>query len=373
MKQKNDIFPDKFKKLDICPLYSALPSKLQLKSFEKQDQNLRKVILATNIAETSITIDGIKYVIDSGLVKIRNYNPNKDLESLIVTEISKSSAMQRAGRAGRQSRGKCFRLYTEESYNKLKKFTTPEILRVNLCHVILEMKAIGIKNIHEFSFLDKPKEESIARSIKILQIYKALDLKSEELTSLGKEMAELPLDPGYSHVLLLAMEPEYECANAILDIISILSVENLFYFPKELKNNLIKVITNYKIGNSDHLTKANIFHKYMNAKNKTSFCKENFINKKSIKKAVLIREQLTDYLIQIQKKRGKIVSNSFFESKSLEESELEKILKCLGHGYFMKTAKLNNNGSYNITVKIYFFIFYEAFNIENRSNSILAS
>lgn len=116
---------DNSKKINICALYSALPSKIQLKAFDHQAENLRKVILATNIAETSITIDGIKYVIDSGLVKIRNYNPNKDLESLIVTEISKSSGMQRAGRAGRQSQGKCFRLYTEECFQKLKKFTTP--------------------------------------------------------------------------------------------------------------------------------------------------------------------------------------------------------------------------------------------------------
>lgn len=212
------------------------------------------------------------------------------------------------------------------------------------------MKAIGIKNIHEFNFVDKPKEESITRSIKILQIYKALDLKTEELTPLGKEMAELPLDPAYSHELLLALEPEYGCSNMILDVISILSVENLFYFPKELKNNLMKIILKYKIGNSDHLTKANIFHKYLNAKNKTSFCKENFINKKSIKKAVLIREQLADYLAQIQKKRGKPVDSNTFISKNIEEIPLEKVLKCLGHGYFLKTAKLNSDGSYNITV-----------------------
>lgn len=213
------------------------------------------------------------------------------------------------------------------------------------------MKAIGIRNIHEFKFLDKPKDESISRSIKILQIYKALDLKTEELTPLGKEMAELPLDPSYSHELLLALEAEYDCSNVILDVIAILSVENLFYFPKELKNNLMKIILKYKIGNSDHLTKANIFHKYLNAKNKTSFCKENFINKKSIKKAVLIREQLVDYLRQIQKKRGNLVDSNTFISKNIEEISLEKVLKCLGHGYFLKTAKLNNDGSYNITVK----------------------
>lgn len=130
LKEKNELIADTKKKLDVCALYSALPSKMQLKAFEHQTENLRKVVLATNIAETSITIDGIKYVIDSGLVKIRNYNPNKDMESLIVTEISKSSGMQRAGRAGRQSKGKCFRLYTEDSFAKLKKFTTPVILFV---------------------------------------------------------------------------------------------------------------------------------------------------------------------------------------------------------------------------------------------------
>jgi len=225
-------------------------------------------------------------------------------------------------------------------------------LRTNLCHVILEMKAIGIKNINEFTFLDKPKEEAIERSIKILKIYKALDLKTEDLTSIGKEMAELPLDPGYSYILLLALEPEYACCHAILDIISILSIENLFYFPKELKNNLLKILSKYKITNSDHLTKANIFNKYISAKNKSSFCKENFINKKSIKKAILIREQLVDYLLQIQKKRGNSVTKVDFESKSLEELELEKILKCISHGYFLKTAKLNNDGSYTLTVGI---------------------
>ena len=220
------------------------------------------------------------------------------------------------------------------------------------------MKAIGIKNINEFTFLDKPKEEAIERSIKILKIYKALDLKTEDLTSLGKEMAELPLDPGYSHVLLLGLEPEYSCSHAILDIIAILSIENLFYFPKDLKNNLMKIITKFKMTNSDHLTKANIFHKYISAKNKSSFCKENFINKKSIKKAVMVREQLVDYLLQIHKKRGKNAVSIDFESKSLEDLPLEKILKCLSHGYFLKTAKLNNDGSYTLTVDLIKNIFF---------------
>jgi len=235
-------------------------------------------------------------------------------------------------------------------------------LRANLCHVILEMKAIGIKNITEFTFLDKPKDEAIDRSIKILKIYKALDLKTEELTSLGKEMAELPLDPGYSHVLLLSMEPEYDCPTAILDIIAILSIENLFYFPKDLKNNLIKIVSKFKMVNSDHLTKANIFHQFIHAKNKASFCKENFINKKSIKKAVMVRDQLVDYILQIQKKRGKHFKKEDFQSKNLQEMQMEKIIKCLGHGYFLKTAKMGSEGSYLLTVYqknlLFFTIFF---------------
>lgn len=222
---------------------------------------------------------------------------------------------------------------------------------MNLCHVILEMKAIGIQNIKEFLFLDKPKEEAIERSVKILKIYRALDMKTEDLTSLGREMAELPLDPGYSHVLLLSMEPEYDCPTAILDIIAILSIENLFFFPKELKNNLVKVLSKYKTGNSDHLTKANLFHHFLRAKNRTSFCKESFLNKKSVKKAVMIREQLVDYLLGIQKRRGKPLSRrEDLESRSLSDFPIERVLKCLAHGYFMKSAKLNSDGSYTLTV-----------------------
>ena len=132
---------------------------MQLEAFKPcENANERKVILATNIAETSVTIDGVKFVIDCGFVKIRYFNPDKAVESLINVPISKSSSVQRAGRAGRQSEGKCFRLYPKEAFSELENFMTPEILRSDVSFIILQLKAIGINNIHEFPFIDKPDE-----------------------------------------------------------------------------------------------------------------------------------------------------------------------------------------------------------------------
>lgn len=162
-------------------------------------------------------------------------------------------------------------------------------------------------------------------------------------------MAELPLDPLHSFLLLYSMEKDFNCCHVLLNIISILSIENIFYFPKDQKNNLIKIISKFQIGNSDHILKANILHKYIQAKNKKSFCKENFINKKSMKKAIQIRDQIEGYLKQILKKRAKIDSLVDFTSKDIDSSNTEKILKCLYNGYYLKSAKINNDRrTYNI-------------------------
>lgn len=125
LEEKIALFPSSARKLNISTLYAALPSNLQLAAFEKSQEGERKVVLATNIAETSVTIDRIKFVVDPGLVKTRKYNANKLMEMLLVVPLSKSSAMQRAGRAGRQSAGKCFRLYTNSTHDSLAEFMLP--------------------------------------------------------------------------------------------------------------------------------------------------------------------------------------------------------------------------------------------------------
>ncbi|NXC43556.1 DHX35 helicase, partial [Penelope pileata] len=156
------------KHLRVLPMYAGLPSPDQMKVFERVSRSVRKVIVATNVAEASITIHGISFVIDCGFVKLRAYNPKTAIECLVVVPVSKASANQRAGRAGRNRSGKCYRLYTEEDYEKLPKSTVPEMQRSNLAPVILQLKALGIDNVLRFPFLSPPPAQSMVQALELL-------------------------------------------------------------------------------------------------------------------------------------------------------------------------------------------------------------
>lgn len=193
---------DKVPDLIIAPIYANLPSELQSKIFEPTPEGSRKVVLATNIAETSITIDGVVYVIDPGFVKQNNFNPKTGMSSLVVEPISRASANQRAGRAGRVGPGKAFRLYTKWAYNnELLEDTIPEIQRTNLAMVMLMLKSLGINDVFNFDFLDKPPADTIMRSLEMLYALGALNHKGE-LTRLGRRMAEFPVDPMLSKAII---------------------------------------------------------------------------------------------------------------------------------------------------------------------------
>lgn len=164
----------------ICPIYSSLPSDLQARIFEVTPMGTRKCVLATNIAETSLTIDNIVFVIDCGFGKQTAYNPRTGMESLIVTPISKASANQRAGRAGRVSAGKCFRLYTAWSFeHELDDMTIPEIQRTNLSNVVLLLKSMGINNLVNFDYIDPPPHEMIVKALEGLYALGALNDKGD--------------------------------------------------------------------------------------------------------------------------------------------------------------------------------------------------
>ncbi|KAM3141652.1 hypothetical protein pb186bvf_006257 [Paramecium bursaria] len=285
------------KSLIIKPLYSALPQEIQMEAFKRYDQ--RKVVLATNIAETSVTIDGIVYVIDCGYVKIRSFQSSKAIETLLLAPISKSQAEQRAGRAGRQQHGKCYRLYTNETYNKLARYMLPEILRTNLLTVILQMKAINIENVLKFNFIDQPDVENMLESMNQLTQIKALD-SNWSITQHGRMMASLPLEPQFSNFLITAYR--YGHYEEALNVVSILQVDNLFYFGPDRQGNQNgqKMLQRFKLQNSDHLTKAAILKKYQETQNKKSFCKENFLNQKSLKKAIDIKQQLKEYIDKLK-------------------------------------------------------------------------
>ncbi|KAG1689552.1 Pre-mRNA-splicing factor ATP-dependent RNA helicase DHX15 [Nymphon striatum] len=211
-------------KVDCIPLYSTLSKEAQNRINNqppKGDGAIgRKIIISTNIAETSLTIDGVTFVIDSGFTKQKSYDPRTRIESLQVTNISKASANQRKGRAGRTAPGKCFRLYTEDNYNKMKENTIPEILRSNLATMVLGLKKLGIHDVVNFDYIDPPDYISIAKAIEILKKLDALD-QHGELTNLGALMADFPLEPQLSRMLIHSKE--FDCTEQILTIVAMLS------------------------------------------------------------------------------------------------------------------------------------------------------
>ena len=214
-------------KLLVLPLFSALPQTAQDLVFQSTPPRTRKVILSTNIAETSVTVPGVHYVIDCGKSKTKQFRAGLGLESLLVKPVSKSSAIQRQGRAGREGPGKCYRLYTEDGYRSLMDATTPEMLRCDLAKAILTMKARGVDDLFKFPFLDRPPRNSLeAALLQLLQIG-ALE-ETGRINEVGLKIAKLPLSAPLGRVLVAAMDEDNDCLPEVVDIVSCLSVENIF-------------------------------------------------------------------------------------------------------------------------------------------------
>ncbi|XP_019155920.1 PREDICTED: probable pre-mRNA-splicing factor ATP-dependent RNA helicase DEAH5 [Ipomoea nil] len=238
--------------LIILPVYSALPSEMQSRIFEPAPPGKRKVVVATNIAEASLTIDGIFYVIDPGFAKQNVYNPKQGLDSLVITPISQASAKQRAGRAGRTGPGKCYRLYTETAfYNEMSPTTIPEIQRINLGMTVLNMKAMGINDLLSFDFMDPPSPQALISAMEQLFTLGALD-EEGLLTKLGRKMAEFPLEPPLSKMLLASVD--LGCSDEILTIIAMIQTGNIFYRPREKQAQADQKRAKFFQPEGDHLT-----------------------------------------------------------------------------------------------------------------------
>ncbi|XP_027767529.1 pre-mRNA-splicing factor ATP-dependent RNA helicase DEAH1-like [Solanum pennellii] len=328
----------KIAELIICPIYANLPTELQAKIFEPTPEGARKVVLATNIAETSLTIDGIKYVIDPGFAKMKSYNPRTGMESLQVTPISKASANQRAGRSGRTGPGKCFRLYTAHNYmNDLADNTVPEIQRTNLANVVLSLKSHGIVELLNFDFMDPPPSEALLKALELLFALGALN-KLGELTTIGRRMAEFPLDPMLSKTIVTS--DKYKCSDEIISIAAMLSVENsIFYRPKDKQVHADNARLNFHTGNvEDHIALLKVYNSWKETNFSTQWCYDNYIQVRSMKRARDIRDQLEGLLERVE---IKLTSNV---------NDLEAIKKSITSGFFPHTARLQKAGSYR-TVK----------------------
>ncbi|EIE24006.1 P-loop containing nucleoside triphosphate hydrolase protein [Coccomyxa subellipsoidea C-169] len=333
--------------IKVFPLYSTLPPKQQQMIFDPAPPPARpggpqgrKIVVSTNIAETSLTIDGIVYVIDPGFAKQKVYNPRIRVESLLVSPISRASAHQRAGRAGRTQPGKCFRLYTEASFKSdLQEQTYPEILRSNLGSVVLQLKKLGIDDLVHFDFMDPPAPETLMRALELLNYLGGLD-DNGNLTEVGTIMAEYPLDPQLAKMVVAS--PEFSCSNEILSIAAMLSVPNVFLRPREAAKAADEAKARFAHIDGDHLTLLNVYHAYKQNGEAHDWCYDHFLNSRALKAADSVRGQL----VRIATRLGTPLVSADFKSRDYYPN----IRKAITAGYFMQVAHLERTGHY-LTVK----------------------
>lgn len=330
--------------LQPLPLFAGLTAEEQMYVFEPAANNTRKVILSTNIAEASVTIDGIVYVIDTGFVKLRAYNPSSGIGTLTPVPISKASAIQRAGRAGRTKPGKCLRLYTEASYHALAQTTIPEIQRSDLAPVVLQLKALGIDNIVRFNFLTPPPSSLVVRALELLYSLGAVDDYAKLTKPLGTRMAELAVEPMMAKVLLSA--PSFQCLSEVLSIAAMTSLQGSVWFHHEGEKKAMESSRRkFAVEEGDHLTLLNVYQAYVSKGRKDAkWCRDNHLNHKSMVRAISIRTQLKRYLERLGVEVDEsLVSNG---SRASDANKAEQIRKCLTAGYFAHAAKMMPDGTF---------------------------
>jgi ATP-dependent RNA helicase DHX8/PRP22 len=323
--------------LIILPVYSALPSEMQSKIFEPAPPGSRKVVIATNIAETSITIDHIYYVIDPGFVKQNAYDPKLGMDSLVVTPISQAQAKQRSGRAGRTGPGKCFRLYTEAAFqSEMLPTSIPEIQRQNLSLTILILKAMGINDLLHFDFLDPPPTNTMLTALEELYALSALDDEGL-LTRLGRKMADFPMDPGLAKTVIASVE--LGCSDEILTIVSMLSLPTVFYRPKEKQTQADQKKAKFHDPHGDHLTLLNVYNGWKQNKYANPWCFENFIQARSMRRAKDVRDQLVKIM---ERYKHPIVSCG---------RATDKVRQALCAGFFRNSARKDPQEGYKTLIE----------------------
>ena len=320
-------------KLSILPIYSQMPADLQAKIFDRAAPGVRKVIVATNIAETSLTVDGIMYVVDCGFSKLKVYNPRMGMDTLQITPISQANASQRAGRAGRTGPGKAFHLYTERAFrDEFYIATIPEIQRTNLANTVLLLKSLGVKDLLDFDFMDPPPQDTITTSLFDLWALGALT-NLGELTDLGKKMTAFPMDPSLAK-LVIASATVYNCAEEMTTIVSMLSVPSVFYRPKERLEESDAAREKFFIHDSDHLTLLTVYQQWVANGRRDGWCVKHFLHPKALRRAQEIRAQILD----IMKSHSMPVVSCGYD--------LDVVRECICSGYFHQAARRKGLGEY---------------------------
>lgn len=354
------------KEIEILPLHAELPPEDQDKIFASSEK--RKIIITTNLAETSVTIDGIIHVIDSGLIKQTQFEARSGIESLVLAEHAISGLDQRKGRAGRTAPGFCHRLYTEENFKRRPLYQTSEILRSNLAQVVLAMKKVGIENVSSFDFLDRPNTDSINHALTTLHSLGALD-GNGNLTQIGEWLVELAVEPKLGRMIIEALEPELDCVNEIVIIASLLDGKNIFVRPQEKELEMIadKAHAQFiKNNDSDFIVLLNIWKAYSTSGFDDEWAKENYLNEKVLDEAKNVRLDILDVLnnhgIYIDPKTKPVIKKDAI-NKAITAGLIGNLMQKVNKFTFRKVDGTKNDISihpnsvyYNNTPKVGSFI-----------------
>ncbi len=279
------------RKIHIIPLYGRLAKEEQERVFDSAPLGKKKVIISTNIAETSVTIPGITVVIDSGLAKLNFYNPRTFTSSLIETPVSKASCNQRKGRAGRTQEGTCYRLYPRKDYETRQMYTLEEIFRTDLSEVVLRMSELGITEFEQFDFISPPGKEGIISAIETLNLLKALE-KDNTLSEIGKLMVKFPLMPRLSRIIVEAILHYPQVLEETIIASAFLSAQSPFILPPGEEMEARIAHHAFRDIQGDFLTYVKLFKKFINQEKPEEFCEKNFLDYRVLSEIKNIKEQL---------------------------------------------------------------------------------
>jgi pre-mRNA-splicing factor ATP-dependent RNA helicase DHX15/PRP43 len=347
----------------VHPLYGSMSTESQQKVFDRTP-GYRKIVVSTNIAETSVTIDGIVFVVDCGLSKQKVYNPRMKYESLLVAPISQASAKQRAGRAGRTAPGKCFRLFTEQSYKaELKPYSIPEILRSELSSTILNLKLLGVENIVKFDFMEAPAPETVFRGLEILVHIGAIDPENGLLTPEGRSLGLFPLEPRFAKVLLKAKE--LGVVDEVVNSLSIITTGSWRIRPVEEARQADEIHKKFvDENNCDLMTMHNVMKAFEQSKKSKDFAVQNFLNHRVLSASINVKTQLKQILYTA---KTQLENNLAFTS--LKNGDRLKIAYL--SGFYLQVAHLQRSGTYCVFNETHQVLIHPSSAIKNKPEFLL--
>eukprot|EP00127_Corallochytrium_limacisporum_P002315 Clim_evm103s109 gene=Clim_evmTU103s109 len=346
--ESNDEGDDKYKvfrpKLLILPIYSQLPQDLQTKVFAPTPPNTRKCIVATNVAETSLTVSGIRYVIDPGLAKVKVFHAKSGMDVLQVFPITQASAMQRAGRAGRTGPGKCYRLYTQRMFEDEQLASpVPEIQRTDLVTVVLLLKSLGITDLQRFDFMDPPPVENLRSAMYQLWVLGALD-GNGRLTNLGRNMVQFPVEPSLAKVLVEGKKPENRIIlPKLLTIVAMLTVPPVWHRPRGKEEAADAIRERFQIAESDHLTLVHVYESWLRNGQSSKWARKMYLEARQLQRAKSVRDQLEE-IVYGNRKHAQRRDEAMLDVNDQQTSE--RIRKIICGAYFHHAARQRGNAKY---------------------------